>query len=84
MSIDCSHGSFGEYPHIAEHGDCPECRMARIEALLERIATAVAPTEADKLLANYERGKEALQKAQTARPVMTNAIGGPQTGRGVR
>ena len=34
MSENCTHGSFGR-------GDCPDCRMERIEELLVRIANAL-------------------------------------------
>lgn len=49
MSIDCSHGSFIERPNRADHGDCPDCRLARFEALLERIADAAAPVPSTRL-----------------------------------
>jgi len=64
MSIDCSHGSFGEWPQIAEHGDCPDCRMARIEALLARLASALAPTAEETQAAKYAESVARLKRAQ--------------------
>jgi hypothetical protein len=72
------------------HDDCLADALEHIGDLLERIADAIAPTpEQAALRAEFEEAaltRRSIRRdaAAAAKPAMTNAIGGPQTGRGVR
>lgn len=65
MSVSCSHGSFSLGADIAEASDCQDCRLARIERLLVRIAEAVEASNvaADEVLEGLVQQKEREVKA---------------------